>query len=134
MRRSRLHLPGACAGAVLARRNIILARPTLPDGCRIVLPICFRQIVQLGDTSTNYQLAPGDRIFVPSRSFSEQLFARKKKCGPCTGPEIPCTFDKNGCGGLPGPFAVTPTSYSAPVINPPLPAPEPLPPPKLEPK
>src|SRR5207244_3519626 len=42
-----------------SRRNIILSRPTHPDSCRVVLPICYYEIVQLGDTSTNYQLAPG---------------------------------------------------------------------------
>jgi protein involved in polysaccharide export with SLBB domain len=56
--------------------DIILTRPTPPESCRIVLPVRFRDIVQLGDTSTNYQLAPGDRIFVASRSCWEGLFAR----------------------------------------------------------
>jgi polysaccharide export outer membrane protein len=115
-----------------SRRNIILARPTLPDGCRIVLPVCYRQIVQLGDTSTNYQLAPGDRIFVPSRSFSEQLFVKKKKCGPCTGPEVPCVFGCNGCSGVPGPFAATTPAPYAPMALPHSAAPEGLPAPKVE--
>ena len=48
-----------------SRRSIILSRPTHPDGCRVVLPVCYDEIVQLGDTTTNYQIAPGDRIFVP---------------------------------------------------------------------
>src|SRR5262249_4927085 len=39
-----------------SRANIILSRPTAPEGCRVVLPVCYRQIVQLGDTTTNYQL------------------------------------------------------------------------------
>src|SRR5262249_42605599 len=41
-----------------SRRNIILVRPTPPDSCRVVLPICWNEIVQNGDTTTNYQLAP----------------------------------------------------------------------------
>src|SRR5262249_18970851 len=49
-----------------SRRNIILSRPTAPDSCRLVLPVCYSEIVQVGDTSTNYQLTPGDRIYVPS--------------------------------------------------------------------
>src|SRR5262249_29143624 len=57
-----------------SRRNLILSRPTRPDGCRIVLPICYREIVQLGDTSTNYQLLPGDRIYVATRGFCEDSF------------------------------------------------------------
>src|SRR5947207_5436373 len=48
-----------------SRANIILSRPTPPGNCRVVLPICYLEIVQLGDTSTNYQIAPGDRIYVP---------------------------------------------------------------------
>ena len=73
-----------------SRRNIILSRPTEPHGCRIVLPICYREIVQLGDTATNYQIAPGDRIFVPTRTFWEELCANKPECPPCGGPQTPC--------------------------------------------
>jgi hypothetical protein len=50
---------------------MILSRPTAPDCCRIVVPICYDEIVQHGDTTTNYQLMPGDRIFVPSQSVCE---------------------------------------------------------------
>jgi protein involved in polysaccharide export with SLBB domain len=48
-------------------RDIIVSRPTRPAECRVVLPVCYSEIVQLGDTTTNYQLQPGDRIFVPSK-------------------------------------------------------------------
>jgi protein involved in polysaccharide export with SLBB domain len=74
-----------------SRRNIILTRPTAPDSCRTVLPVCYRDIVQLGDTSTNYQIAPGDRIFVPTRSFWEEILHSKQECPPCGGPQVPCT-------------------------------------------
>jgi polysaccharide export outer membrane protein len=73
-----------------SRRNIILSRPTRPDGCRVVLPICYREIVQVGDTATNYQLLPGDRIFVASRSFWEEMFHNKPECAPCGGPQHAC--------------------------------------------
>jgi protein involved in polysaccharide export with SLBB domain len=73
-----------------SRHNIILSRPTPPGSCRLVLPVCYSEIVQLGDTSTNYQLAPGDRIFVPSRSFWDAHGHDKKDCGPCGGPQVPC--------------------------------------------
>ncbi len=71
--------------------RIILSRPTQPSGCRIVMPICYPQIVQLGDTTTNYQLQPGDRIFVPSRSMWEDLnpCPPKPTCA-CSGPQVPC--------------------------------------------
>jgi polysaccharide export outer membrane protein len=55
------------------RHKIILSRPSAPGQCRIVMPICYRHIVQLGDTSTNYQIAPGDRIYVPSLTFWDEL-------------------------------------------------------------
>jgi hypothetical protein len=71
-----------------SRRNIILVRPTTPHSCRVVLPICYREIVQLGDTTTNYQLAPGDRIYAASRDFWES-HAEKRTC-LCAGPQSAC--------------------------------------------
>lgn len=65
-----------------SRDNIILSRPTNPNCPRIVLPVCWKQIVQLGDTTTNYQIAPGDRIYVPTRSCLEGIFPRHDK-SPC---------------------------------------------------
>ena len=38
--------------------KLLLARPTEQRSCRITLPICYREITQLGDSSTNYQLRP----------------------------------------------------------------------------
>lgn len=72
--------------------NIILSRPTPPDNCRVVLPVCYDDIVQIGDTSTNYQLQPGDRIYVPSKSLFEDALASKKGCGPCRRPQFPCVL------------------------------------------
>jgi protein involved in polysaccharide export with SLBB domain len=80
-----------------SRRNIILARPSPPHACRTVLPICYREIVQVGDTSTNYQLAPGDRIFVATRTLWEELNHDKPECPPCGGPQVPCS-SAAGCG------------------------------------
>jgi protein involved in polysaccharide export with SLBB domain len=56
-----------------SKRKIILSRPTAPDSCRVVLPVRFNDIVQLGDTTTNYQIRAGDRLYVPSRSLHEEL-------------------------------------------------------------
>jgi protein involved in polysaccharide export with SLBB domain len=72
-----------------SRKNIVLSRPTAPDGCRVVLPVCIREIVQLGDTTTNYQLAAGDRIFVPSACFLEDWWDHKD-CFSCGGPQTRC--------------------------------------------
>ncbi|QEG43776.1 polysaccharide biosynthesis/export family protein [Roseimaritima ulvae] len=72
--------------------KILLARPTPPPSCRVVLPICYRQLTQLGDTSTNYQLQPGDRIYVASRSCVEELmfWRANRTCQRCCGCQRAC--------------------------------------------
>jgi len=77
------------------RHGIILSRPSSPGQCRVVLPICYRHIVQLGDTSTNYQILPGDRIYVPSLTFWDELYrffvpTADETCPRCSGCQIPC--------------------------------------------
>ena len=69
--------------------RIILSRPTL-DGCRIVMPICYDQIVQLGDTTSNYQVMPGDRIFVTTRSMCDQLKFWRNRSLCCETPACRC--------------------------------------------
>jgi polysaccharide biosynthesis/export protein len=67
-----------------SRDNIILSRPSKPNCPRMVLPVCWKQIVQLGDTTTNYQMAPGDRIYVPGRSIWSTLpFMSGHEKSPC---------------------------------------------------
>jgi polysaccharide export outer membrane protein len=86
------------AGGLTDRANehkLIFSRPTRPGECRIVLPVCYRQIVQLGDTSTNYQVMPGDRIYVPSLTFHDDLrqslaLGREKPCPRCAAPQTAC--------------------------------------------
>ncbi len=77
-----------------SRRGIILSRPTPPKSCRIVLPVRYNRIVQLGDTTTNYQIKAGDRVYVPSRCLTDDLmalFGKKKSdefippCFPAAG-------------------------------------------------
>ena len=55
------------------QHQIIITRPSDCNSCRTVMHVCYDQIVQLGDTSTNYQLQPGDRVFVPTLTFCEDL-------------------------------------------------------------
>jgi polysaccharide export outer membrane protein len=64
------------AGGLTEQANehkMILTRPRHLDEGRTVLPVCFRQIVQLGDTSTNYQISPGDRVYVPSMTILDDI-------------------------------------------------------------
>lgn len=91
------------AGGLTDQANqsrITYSEPTPPDSCRVVLPVCYRDIVQLGDTSTNYQLKPGDRIYVPSLTFCEQLEQTisqdaNRECPPCGRSQTGCY--SNGC-------------------------------------
>ena len=83
------------------RHKIILSRPSAPGQCRLVLPICYRHIVQLGDTTTNYQIRPGDRIFVSSLTFWQELgqtfFPHAgQQCPTCATPQLPCPHAISG--------------------------------------
>ncbi|VTS06998.1 Polysaccharide export protein (Fragment) OS=Rhodopirellula maiorica SM1 GN=RMSM_03930 PE=4 SV=1: Poly_export: SLBB [Tuwongella immobilis] len=64
-----------------SQRKIILTRPSDPCSPRTILRVCYREIVQLGDTSTNYQLQPGDRIFVASAGMLDFIHDHGKFCG-----------------------------------------------------
>ncbi|GAB5404123.1 MAG: hypothetical protein Aurels2KO_23540 [Aureliella sp.] len=70
--------------------DIIFVRPTDECQCRVVQRICYRQITQLGDVTTNFQLQPGDRIVVGERTFHQEL-AFWKQAEPC-----PCC-DRSNC-------------------------------------
>ncbi len=97
---------GLTTGA--SRKNIILTRPTPPDSCRIVLPVCYYAIVQVGDTTTNYQVKAGDRIYVPTKTLFEDLKACFDKKGDCTTPPVPCYHaTTHPALGLPDPM-ITP--------------------------
>jgi polysaccharide export outer membrane protein len=114
-------LDGICAAGNLTRsaapQKAILVRPSHPDGCREVLPLCLKQIVQLGDTSTNYQLRPGDRIYIPSQGMLESLFpSSQKETGPCCKPHAPCY--PGGAGGC-APAAATVPADSPVFTQPP---------------
>jgi protein involved in polysaccharide export with SLBB domain len=89
-----------------AEKSIILTRPTPADSCRVVLPVCYPQLVQLGDTTTNYQVGPGDRIFVPSKSMFDDLMSKchDKNCGVCGKPQSPCAT-AGGCATDPGVYS-----------------------------
>jgi polysaccharide biosynthesis/export protein len=78
-------------------KKIILVRPSLPEGCREVLPVCYPQLVQLGNTKTNYQLRPGDRIYVPSKTTMESLFQFCNRATPscCGSANYPCYMGTN---------------------------------------
>jgi protein involved in polysaccharide export with SLBB domain len=83
------------AGGLTARASAcdaLLARPTDPCSCRVTLPICYRAITQFGDTTTNYQLKPGDRIFIGRQTFCEEFLpcCSKKVCERCCKQQRAC--------------------------------------------
>ena len=86
------------AGGIGSKANhhaIIVSRPSDCGDCRTVMKICYDQIVQLGDASTNYQLRPGDRVYVPSLSFMDDL--RQTLC-PFRNDHCPrCSSCQQGC-------------------------------------
>ncbi|TWT50866.1 SLBB domain protein [Rubripirellula amarantea] len=79
------------AGGLSDRANdhkIILTRPQHGGQPRVILPVCYQQVLQLGDVSTNYQLKPGDRIYVPSMTLAEDIrqsirWKNGKSCPQC---------------------------------------------------
>lgn len=85
------------AGGLTARASacdLLLARPTTPCSCRVSLSVCYRAITQLGDTTTNYHLQPGDRIFVGRQSLCEEI---KSFCGAGNACER-CCKSHQACG------------------------------------
>ncbi len=53
----------------VSSKKIWVARPT-SDNCKVqILPVDWRAITAQGATATNYQLMPGDRVFVAEDSF-----------------------------------------------------------------
>ena len=63
--------------AVSSKRHIWLARPTpAQTSCYEILPVNWEAITEAGSTETNWQLFPGDRVYVkadPFITFDNQL-------------------------------------------------------------
>ena len=48
----------------VSSKRIWIARPTREPGTVQVLPVCWEAVTAQASTSTNYQLLPGDRLFI----------------------------------------------------------------------
>ena len=94
--------------------SIILSRPTSPCSPRLVMPICYDNITQIADTSTNYQLLPGDRIFVSSKSFEESFFPSRGKKAPCIACQYAQPLEPINCGVVGNVVCPAP---SAPIVG-----------------
>lgn len=92
------------AGGIGSKANhhaMIVSRPSNCGDCRTVMKVCYDQIVQMGDASTNYQLLPGDRVYVPSLSFMEDVRQTLRpfgndRCPRCSGCQQACDLPQ-GC-------------------------------------
>ncbi len=51
-----------------SKSHIWIARPT-PNGCDQILPVHWNEITGDGATSTNYQVLPGDRVYLAADKF-----------------------------------------------------------------
>jgi polysaccharide export outer membrane protein len=99
-------------GPVSDKNHIWVARPTPWKGHDQVLPVDWVGITTKGQTSTNYQLMPGDRLYVKSYTLSAvdnamaRLFAPLERVlgvtllGTSTADQI-ATFGQIGSSGAP---------------------------------
>jgi polysaccharide export outer membrane protein len=74
------------------RKHVWVARRAAAGGPEQVLPVDWRALTQGGSTATNYQLLPGDRVFVRSRGPTQAEDRRRRDAvaedGADLGPEL----------------------------------------------
>jgi polysaccharide export outer membrane protein len=69
--------------AVASKKYIWVARPAPPyHGCYQILPVDWRAITEGGATNTNYQLFPGDRVYIRSDCLISLDYALAKIISP----------------------------------------------------
>ncbi len=56
--------------AVSSKDRIWVSRPAPEGAGHQVLPVNWKSVVELGDTATNYQIMPGDRVYVAAYPLS----------------------------------------------------------------
>ena len=97
----------------LSSKDIWIARPAPSGvGCDQVLPVDIEAIMKGGSTATNYQLLPGDRVFIGQDPFVAFDSIVDKICGPferifgfgLVGVQTVQTFNRLPFGFNPGVF------------------------------
>lgn len=59
--------PGVCH---IGHKRVWIARPGPPGTCdRQILPVCWKDVTSNANTSTNYQILPGDRVYIASEGW-----------------------------------------------------------------
>ena len=102
---------------VSSKHRIWVARPSpCNSNCNVVLPVDWNAITQGGSTCTNYQLFPGDRVYVAANklialdNYLSQVFAPIERIFGITllGQTTIRSFSSNGGAGNTGGFFVVP--------------------------
>ena len=55
----------------VANKQIWIARPNPGQDCDQILPVEWDQVVKGGSTTTNYQILPGDRVFIADNPWAD---------------------------------------------------------------
>jgi polysaccharide biosynthesis/export protein len=66
----------------VSSKNIWIARPSRETGCFQVLPVKWEDVVRGGKAGTNYQMMPGDRLFIEG----DHMIATDSMIARLTGP------------------------------------------------
>lgn len=66
----------------VANKQIWIARPAPGQGCDQILPVEWEQVVKGGSTTTNYQLLPGDRVFIADNPWADVTMVISRTISP----------------------------------------------------
>lgn len=115
-----------------APQNIRLVRPAPPGACCAqILPVNLASIEQAGDTTTNYQLMPGDRLYVYRDPIVRSTVFLNRLAEPFNtvlNSILTYTFTSRSIqgggifGGVGGGTTATPTGPGSSVVSPTSPA------------
>jgi polysaccharide export outer membrane protein len=70
----------------LSGKKVWIARPTSSESGEQILPVDFAAITHGGSEATNYQIMPGDRVFIAEEMNNEQTPPDKSDTGMKRGP------------------------------------------------
>lgn len=66
----------------VANKQIWIARPNPGQDCDQILPVEWDQVVKGGSTATNYQILPGDRVFIADNPWADMSMMVSRTIAP----------------------------------------------------
>lgn len=66
----------------VANKQIWIARPNPGQHCDQILPVEWDKVVKGGSTTTNYQLLPGDRVFIADNAWADMTMVVTRTIAP----------------------------------------------------